>query len=408
MTISQLKPDRFGLTFLSAFGFAQICSWGTLFYAFPQIALAMETDLGWDRSALYGALTLGLLLSAAAAVPVGIMSDKGHGRIVMSGGSVLAGLFFVLWSQSHTLTWYYFSFAGIGLLQAAVLYTAAFAVVARHCDPSKTRHYITVLTLWGGFASTVFIPLIEAMLSIMDWRQVLLVLAAVNVVLCAGIYWKLPTGDHTEKTDSGIEPKRTSAWALAQPVFWALLVYMALHAVIENAFRFHLYPMFIENGIGSENAVFLLALLGPAQVVGRIVINFWQTRSISSIGMFVAALIPIALLAMLIAPNAVPILMVATVTYGAAAGILTIVNGMAVPELLTRSSYGLINGMMQTPMLVLRAFAPSIAALSYSATGSYSGLLYGLVVSGVLMVLAFGAAVVLSKRTRRELHAEPF
>lgn len=404
MTSAQSLSSRFGMAFLSAFGFAQICSWGTLFYAFPQIAIAMEGDLGWDRSAIYGALTLGLLLSAAAAVPVGIAIDKGHGRTVMTAGSVLAGIFFVLWSQSQTLVWYYVSFAGIGLLQAAVLYTAAFAVVARHCDPGKNRHYITILTLWGGFASTVFIPLIEVLLGFIDWRQVLMVLAAVNVLLCAPIYWQLPVGEPAGQAAVQAEPKRTSGWALVQPVFWALLIYMALHAVIENAFRFHLYPMFIENGIGEESAVLLLAFLGPAQVVGRIAINFWQTRSISSIGMFVAALIPAALLAMLIAPQAVPVLMVATVIYGAAAGILTIVNGMAVPELLTRSSYGLINGMMQTPMLVLRAFAPSIAALSYSATGSYSGLLYGLIASGVLMVLAFGAAVALSRRRTPEFH----
>ncbi len=350
----------------------------------------MEFDLGWERSSIYGALTLGLLLSAAATVPVGVLIDKGYGRVVMTGGSVLAGVLFFLWSQSQSLVWFYFSFAGLGLLQAAVLYTAAFAVVARHCDPSKTRHYITVLTLWGGFASTLFIPLIEAMLGVMGWRQVLFVLGIINIVVSAPIYWQLPTGDPAPNENEQTQSHRTSGWAL--------LVYMAFHAVIENAFRFHLYPMFIESGITVENAVLILALLGPAQVPGRLAINLWKSQSIASIGMFVAALIPTALLAMLIAPDAFPILMLATITYGAAAGILTIVNGVAVPELLTKSSYGLINGMMQTPMLVLRAFAPSIAAVSYSVTGSYTGLLVGLIVAGMLMVLGFVAAVMLSKR----------
>lgn len=407
MSTSNAVSQRLSLTFLSAFGIAQICSWGTLFYAFPQIALAMELDLGWDRTTLYGALTLGLLLSAAAAVPVGLLIDKGHGRLVMTAGSILAGALFFLWSQAQSVVWFYLALAGLGLLQASVLYTAAFAVVARHCDPSKTRHYITVLTLWGGFASTVFIPLVELLLGLMDWRQVLIILGAINIGISAPIYWKLPTSEPAPQTTLQGEPKRNSAWALAQPVFWALLVYMAFHAVIENAFRFHLYPLFIESGLTTDNAVFLLALIGPAQVLGRIAINFYKTRSIASIGIFVTALIPTALLAFLIAPTAVPVLMLATIIYGAAAGILTIVNGMAVPELLTRSSYGLINGMMQTPMLVLRAFAPAIAAFSYSATGSYTGLLIGLIVAGVLMVLAFTAAVVFSRRTRAELYENP-
>ncbi|MEM7017471.1 MAG: MFS transporter, partial [Pseudomonadota bacterium] len=124
---------------LSAFGFAQICSWGTLYYAFPQIAVAMEESLAWPRSEIYGALTVGLLLAAVAAVPIGSLIDKGHGRAVMVASSVAAGVLLLAWSQVGNLTQFYVTFAGIGLLQAGTLYTAMFAVVARHCEPESER-----------------------------------------------------------------------------------------------------------------------------------------------------------------------------------------------------------------------------------------------------------------------------
>src|SRR5690606_3387657 len=85
--------------FISALGAAQICSWGTLFYGFPLIAEAMRTDLGWSKTELYGAATCGMLLAGLAAYPVGTAIDRGHGRHLMAGASVVAGLLLAAWSQ---------------------------------------------------------------------------------------------------------------------------------------------------------------------------------------------------------------------------------------------------------------------------------------------------------------------
>ena len=71
--------------FISALGAAQICSWGTLFYGFPLIAEAMRSDLGWSKTELYGAATVGMLLAGLAAYPVGTAIDRGHGRTLMAG-----------------------------------------------------------------------------------------------------------------------------------------------------------------------------------------------------------------------------------------------------------------------------------------------------------------------------------
>jgi hypothetical protein len=62
-------PVQSDATFLTALGIAQICSWGTLYYSFPQIAEAMGRELGWSKPELYGAATLGLALSGFAAYP---------------------------------------------------------------------------------------------------------------------------------------------------------------------------------------------------------------------------------------------------------------------------------------------------------------------------------------------------
>ena len=64
---------------------------------------------------------------------------------------------------------------GIGLAQAMTLYEPAFAVVARRYG-TDVRRGIIALTLLGGFASTVFVPVIQFLLNQVDWRNTLVVL----------------------------------------------------------------------------------------------------------------------------------------------------------------------------------------------------------------------------------------
>lgn len=77
--------------FINMLGAAQICSWGTIWYGFPLIAEAMRSDLGWSKTEIYAAATLGMLLASIAAYPVGAAIDRGHGRKVMAGASIAAG-----------------------------------------------------------------------------------------------------------------------------------------------------------------------------------------------------------------------------------------------------------------------------------------------------------------------------
>ena len=72
--------------FVAGLGVAQIISWGTLYYAFPVIAVAMEGDLHVSKPELYGAATFGLAVGSLAAYPLGVSIDRGHGRMVLALG----------------------------------------------------------------------------------------------------------------------------------------------------------------------------------------------------------------------------------------------------------------------------------------------------------------------------------
>src|SRR5690606_12625744 len=177
------------------------------------------------------------------------------------------------WSQIDSLVFFYLLTAGIGLMQAATLYEPAFAVLARRVGAARSRQAITTLTLWGGFASTVFIPLIQWLLDQWGWRGALMVLGLVKVLLCTSLHLVFirPERDSisTEPGAAGRQiavDRQAVHTAVRRPVFWALLLALTVYAAMFSAFTFHMYPMFIEHGMATVTVVQTIALIGPAQV----------------------------------------------------------------------------------------------------------------------------------------------
>jgi predicted MFS family arabinose efflux permease len=387
--------------FLSAIGFGQICSWGTLYYAFPLIATAIERDMGWSRTAIYGAATAGLLLAAAASYPIGRAIDRGQGRLVMAGGSVLAGLMFMTWSQVNDLIGLYAVVGMLGALQAATLYEAAFAVVTRRVGALRARGAITAVTLWGGFASTVFIPIVQPMIDAWGWRAALLAIGGVNVVVCAGLYaWAIrPSRDAAVASEKAGGVQAQIGGVLRSPVLWLLVLSFTMHAAVFSAFTFHLYPLLLERGYGVEAIVLAMALIGPAQVGGRVAITLVARRaSISTIGVVAVIGFPAAILALIVLPASLVALIGLIIVYSLANGILTIVRGAAVPEMLTRENYGAVMGLIGTPMTVARALAPVGAAALWSVGSAYDPVVTLMMAGSLVLAGAFWAAAWLARR----------
>jgi MFS family permease len=92
-------------------------------------------------------------------------------------------------------------------------------------------------------------------------------------------------------------------------------------------------------------------------------------------------------------PASLPGLFVLSAAIGAANGVLTIVRGLIVPELLTRRGYGSINGLIAAPSHLARALAPIAAAFLWDRSGSYDAVVVALVGGALLMGVAYWFAL---------------
>src|SRR6186997_3035532 len=98
-------PRRFepSSPFVWGFAVSQLAGWGILYFGFSLFVGPMEAELGWSRTDLNGALTVGLLTTAFASLPVGWWIDRHGGFALMSIGAVAGAALLALWSTVETL-----------------------------------------------------------------------------------------------------------------------------------------------------------------------------------------------------------------------------------------------------------------------------------------------------------------
>ena len=350
----------------------QILSWGSLYYAIAVLAPQIRLETGWRAEAVLGAFSLSLLVSGLAATPVGVLLDRHGGRLVMGAGSLVSGAGMLLLSRSHSLPVYFAAWAVLGLAMALTMYEAAFATINREFG-ARGRQAISTLTLFGGFASTVFWPLTQQLDQLLGWRDTYALYGALQIAVCLPLHLLLagrspaPAAGPASAATAAAQAERSHTLheALRHPAFWKLALAFAANSFIFSAMSVQLIPMFVQFGHAPALAVALAALVGPMQVAGRVgEMTLGRHALPQTIGKFTFAALPAALLVLLMFGASQWALALYCTLYGLSNGILTIVKGTLPAALFGRKNYGAIAGALAGPSLVARAAGPlAVAAI---------------------------------------------
>lgn len=382
-----------------ALALAQLVSWGSVYYGFSLFVVPMEHDFGWSRLSTNTALSVGLLVTGLAAYPAGALIDRGHGRWVMIGGSVLATAMLLLWSQAHSLVTLFVVWAGLGASMAAILYDPVFAVVTRDY-PTSFRKKITLITLVAGFASTVFIPVTQWMIDGFGWRGALIGLAACNLLICVPVHWRAIRGDHrrNEALQDGAkrhaESRAATQRALRMPTFWALAICFTAYYATFAALTFHLVPLMIERHVPSAGILATMAVIGPAQVIAR-ALWFSVGRKVrpSAMGIVITTAFPVSVVILLCAGGSTAGLIVFALVYGGANGMMTILRGTIIQDVIGTEGYGAISGLLALPSNIAKGIAPISAAAIWSVQHDYQLVEWFVLSVSLLAAVAFVVAM---------------
>jgi predicted MFS family arabinose efflux permease len=378
---------------------AQLVGWGTLYYGYALLFGPMEAELGWSRTDLNGALTAGLLATGLGAVPIGRLIDRFGAALPMTAGAVAGALLLVLWSRIDSLPAFYGLCVALGIAQGASLGDPAFAVIT--ANARDARRAITALTLVTGLCTTVFFPLVQALIEHLGWRNALLALGLVQLLFCALPHALVLKGTRGPRRSSQeIEAgQRDGSASEARPVFrraafWSFALCFAAQAFISSGLTFHLVPLLQERGFGIETAVAVFALRGPAQVGARMLLLALGSKAPARrVGSFIVLLPPLALAALFAtAPGGTAALIAFVVLYGVADGSLTIVRAAGIGEMLDRERYGTVAGTLSFIALVPKVGAPLAIAALWQWTGGYAAVIEALILAALVGAAGFWLA----------------
>ncbi|QYF95932.1 MFS transporter [Massilia sp. PAMC28688] len=379
---------------IAMLGVTQLVSWGSLYYAFAILSQSIARDTGMRPEIVFGAYSWALLACGLAAPVVGRLIDRHGGRPVLAGGSVVTAAGFFLLAHASGVFLYFLAWTVLGLGMAAVLYDAAFAAL-NYRFGLDARRAIASLTLFGGFASTVFWPLTLKLDTALGWRDTYFIYGLVQLLLCLPLHLML---DRHQAPRVAPAASRTRAdftlrQALHHPMFWMLALALAANQFIFSALSVHLIGILQGFGHSVTSVVIMSSLIGPMLVAGRLLeMTFGHRVGADTLGKLCFATLPAAMLLVMFLGRHQLAMALFCAVYGLATGILTIVRG-TVPQLLfgTRN-YGAIAGALATPSLLTKAAGPlAVAAMMGAQAGPaplFGMLLAFSLVSLVLYLLA--------------------
>src|SRR5947207_9879670 len=168
-------------------GATQILAWGALFYPPVLTVPLIAADREFSFTFAMGGFSAGLLAAGFLAPTIGSLIDSYGGHRVMPFGSLAGAAGLVALTYATHPAAYFAAWILLGGAMAASLYDPAFATLGRIFG-AKARQPITVLTLAGGFASTVSWPATFALLQPLGWQGTYLVYAALLAFVAAPLH----------------------------------------------------------------------------------------------------------------------------------------------------------------------------------------------------------------------------
>ena len=370
----------------------QIVGWGTTFLMPSVLGRHIERDLALPSEVVYGGITVMFGVGALFAPRVGRLLDRTGARSVMAIGSIIYALSLAALSFSQGLVSYLLCWAAMGIASTLALNTPASIALAQIAG-SRARQAIAILAIIGGFASTVFWPVSEALEVFFSWRGVLLIYAAIHLLVCAPVHLLVLPGRPLVGTQA------TADMTVAPPpsektrrIFLLLSVAFSCGAFIFTGFIVHAIGVLRGLGHDPASALLLASLIGPAQVAVRVVeLAFGHRYAISSSTLFAAAVLPLGLgLAFLAGGNFV-VALLCLQAYGVANGLKAVLRATLPLALFGRAQFGTYLGRLALPQGIVSAAAPPVLAAVMANYGA-EGVLG---VTFVVAMVAFAATVML-------------
>lgn len=284
---------------------------GTFNTGFTVYFLPILTELNLSRAATSLPFSLAKLESAIEGPLVGYLIDRFDVRVMLVGGTTLAGLGFILLSFTHSYVMFVIVFMGMLSLGFQAGFNQATMATVNHWFRRKRGLAMSIVQTGQSIGGVVIFPLVALAVLRLGWRVAaflsgLVVLMLLPLVLLIrrspesmGL---LPDGERGTSRDGALGPLRplvdaeefTTREALRTPTFWLLAAFHGFRNIPYSGVTVHLVPILVWKGLDEPTAAFFVGLTALATVVVRPLTGWLgdhrSKRAIGAMGVLLGAL----------------------------------------------------------------------------------------------------------------------
>ena len=418
--LSTRTPFFYGWLILGTSGSTQIVRNAAATLTLAVFMYPMAEDLGWSRTVLAGAVSVGGLASTFISPVIGWLIDKYGARAVLTSSIIILGITTFLSGWATIPIAFYITY-GIGRIIFSSPVQIGSSVVVSRWFIQKRGRANGILTFCHSIGMTGFPLMASILIGIYGW-QVAWHLLGVGVWVIALLpvflllaetpesVGLLPDGEK-ESPVVNVDEKQIAVieeinWtlkeALRTPALWQLALGGGLLLVIHSGTNTHMAAFFQDAGLTANQAAVAVSLNAIFTGVGGLGWG-WAVEKIKARYCYamVAALMSICAILFSTADSVIEAWIYASL-FGTALGGMLVVPSVAMADYFGRSSLGAIRGFTEPFVSFSQAVGALFSGLIFDITGSYNYAFYTLsLVALVSIVLTITATVPIHKDNKK-------
>jgi MFS family permease len=246
---------------------------------FAVFLLPIESEMGWSRTTLAGIYAIYMGAHGLAAVVIGWFVDRVGPRVVYTIGLLAYGLAFLL-AQFGTEPWHFYLTTGVmaGIAMTAIGMTTATVLITRWYHGPRARQLSPAIGIaYSGMGAGVilWIPITNALIEMLGWRETYRTLGIILCVLAVIVYvlpWSklqltpLPMSRFGSVLGGSKDGHLRAA--LKTKMFWLLFVIMFITAVAMYLVGPQMVAYLVSVGFDSTVASLAFSINGFLTVFG--------------------------------------------------------------------------------------------------------------------------------------------
>lgn len=381
------RPEAVAVWLLAV---GQTLTYAGVYYAFPALLPDLQAATGWSVATLAAGPTLSFLIMAGLTPVTGRLVDLGYGGEMLTWLPVLAALAVAGLGVAAAPWQWLLCWAVIGVAQSGCLYETCFAFLTRRLGDGA-RPAITRVTVVAGFAGTLAFPLGDVLGRALGGQGALVAFA--GLILLGAVPVNALAVRGLRRLERAGAPRPTAepgalAQAMRRPAFWGIAAVFGLIWLNHGILLTYVLMLFEDRGANHATATIAAACIGPAQVLGRLILLMNEARIGNARATLFSLVAVVGAGVLLWMAGVAPVLIFGfAALQGAGAGLLSILRPMLIADTLGRRGFGTVSGAVAVSPILATAAAPSFGALLLGWGGP------GLIYLACLLMAAAGLAI---------------